>query len=175
MFLKRKRCGTVKGRGCADGRKQRRYIPKEDASSPTVTTESVFLTALIDATENREVAVVDIPGAFMQADMDEETFVRITGRMAELLIEIEPALYEPCAVQEGNETVICVELLKALYGTMRAARLFWEKLSKQLVDWGFKINPYDRCVANKMINGTQCTVAWHVDDVKIPCGKRSRR
>ena len=70
-------------------------------------------------------------------------------------------------MQEGNETVIYVELLKALYGTMRAARLFWEKLSKQLVDWGFKINPYDRCVANKMINGTQCTVAWHVDDVKI--------
>jgi hypothetical protein len=65
----------VKGRGCADGRKQRKYIAKEDASSPTVATESVFITAVIDAEEGRDVAVVDIPGAFMQANMDEETIV----------------------------------------------------------------------------------------------------
>ena len=34
-------------------------------------------------------------------------------------------------------------------------------------EWGFKINPYDWCVANKMINGKQCTIGWHVDDLKI--------
>jgi hypothetical protein len=143
MFLKRKRCGTVKGRGCADGRKQRSYIAKEDASSPAVATESVFLMALIDAEERPEVAVVDIPGAFMQADMDEETFVRIHGKMAELLLEIDPEMYKPCVIYEGKEKVIYVKLLKALYGTLRAARLFWEKLSRQLMDWGFEINPYD--------------------------------
>ena len=32
---------------------------------------------------------------------------------------------------------------------------------------GFEINPYDPCVANKMINGSQMTVTWHVDDLKI--------
>ena len=32
---------------------------------------------------------------------------------------------------------------------------------------GFEINPYDRCVANKVINGTQCTICWYVDDNKI--------
>lgn len=32
---------------------------------------------------------------------------------------------------------------------------------------GFKINQYDICVANKMINGKQFTVLWHVDDLKI--------
>jgi hypothetical protein len=40
-----------------------------------VATESVFITAVIDAEEGRDVAVVDIPGAFMQANMDEETIV----------------------------------------------------------------------------------------------------
>ena len=60
-----------------------------------------------------------------------------------------------------------VELLKALCGTLRAARLFWEKLSGLLVEWGFVINPYDSCVANKMVNGKQLTVVWHVDDLKI--------
>jgi hypothetical protein len=60
-----------------------------------------------------------------------------------------------------------VELLKALYGTLRAALLFWKLLSGKLVKWGFTINPYDWCVANKMIDGKQCTIIWHVNDLKI--------
>jgi hypothetical protein len=32
---------------------------------------------------------------------------------------------------------------------------------------GFEINPYDFCVANKVIDGKQCPIAWHVDDLKI--------
>ena len=36
MFLKQKRCGRIKARGCADGRKQRIYKSKEETSSPTI-------------------------------------------------------------------------------------------------------------------------------------------
>ena len=32
---------------------------------------------------------------------------------------------------------------------------------------GFDINPYDPCVANKTVNGTEMTVRWHVDDLMI--------
>ena len=32
---------------------------------------------------------------------------------------------------------------------------------------GFTLNPYDPCVANMMIEGAQCTIAWFVDDNKI--------
>jgi hypothetical protein len=38
MFLKQKRDGKIKGRTVAGGSKQRDYISKEDASSPTITT-----------------------------------------------------------------------------------------------------------------------------------------
>ena len=31
---------------------------------------------------------------------------------------------------------------------------------------GFQMNPYDACMANKMINSKQFTVVWHVDDLK---------
>jgi hypothetical protein len=168
MFLKRKRCGKVKGRGCADGRKQRRYTDRADAASPTVATEAVFLTAVINALENRDVAVIDIPGAFMQVNLDDKTIhVRLTGKMVELLLEIDREMYEPYLVRDEGEVIMCVKLLKALYGTMRAARLFWERLSRQLVDWGFTPNPYDSCVVNKMVDDKQLTVAWHVDDLKI--------
>jgi hypothetical protein len=51
MFLKQKRDGNIKGRTVAGGNKQQDYILKEDASSPTVTTESVLLSCIIDAKE----------------------------------------------------------------------------------------------------------------------------
>ena len=35
------------------------------------------------------------------------------------------------------------------------------------MNMGFKLNPYDKCVANKVINGKQCTIAFYVDDNKI--------
>jgi hypothetical protein len=167
MFLKRKRCGTIKGRGCADGRKQRAYTDKDEATSPTIATEAVFLTAVIAALEGRDVAVIDVPGAFMQTDLDELIHVRFTGTMVDLLLEIDYDMYSPYISYEGKNKVLYVELLKALYGTLRASRLFWEKLSGKLVEWGFTLNPYDSCVANKMINGKQCTVGWHVDDAHL--------
>ena len=32
---------------------------------------------------------------------------------------------------------------------------------------GFKVNKYDRYVANKTIDGKQCTICWYMDDTKI--------
>jgi hypothetical protein len=167
MFLKRKRSGDVKGRGCADGRKQREYIPHDEATSPTASTNAIMLTAVIDAFEGRDVAILDVPGAFMQAFMDELVHVVFRGIMVELLLEIDWDMYSPYIVYEKGKKVLYVELIKALYGTLRAARLFWETLSKKLLEWGFETNPYDLCVMNKKVNGKQMTVAWHVDDIKV--------
>ena len=36
LFLKQKRCGKIKARGCADGRPQKEYVAREDSSSPTI-------------------------------------------------------------------------------------------------------------------------------------------
>ena len=145
MSLKRKRSRKIKARGCADGRPQRAYIPQEDARAPTVSTEALFMTAVIDAMENRPVVVVDIPGAFMQADMDPGVYMRIEGTMAELLMEIDYDMYHPHMVMEKGKPMIYVELLKALYGTLRVAHLFWETLSGKLQEWGFTLNAYDSC------------------------------
>ena len=93
MFLKQKRTGQIKGRGCADGRKQRLNTPKDAASSPTVATESVLLSCVIDAKERRDVATVDIPGAFMQGDQDETVHMCLEGTLAELLTKCDPKLY----------------------------------------------------------------------------------
>ena len=163
MFLKQKRSGKIKGRGCADGRKQRVYKSKADVSSPTVAIESVILSGAIDAAERRDVATCDIPGAFMQTDIDELIHVRMDGELAEIMAKIDPGLYEQSMVRSPGQMV----LNKALYGTLQAALLFWKDLSGALQEWGYVINPYDRCVANKVVNGTQHTVLWHVDNLKL--------
>jgi len=45
-------------------------------------------------------------------------------------------------------------------------RYFLANIIRKIAEVGF-VNPYNWCVANKMINGEQCTVLWHVDDIKI--------
>jgi hypothetical protein len=93
MFPSKKRCGIVKARGCADGRKQRDRTSKEEASAPTVAIESVMLSATIDVMEERNIATVDIPGAFMQAYIDEVVHLKFEGEIAEMLVRLDPKMY----------------------------------------------------------------------------------
>ncbi|KAG7344877.1 hypothetical protein IV203_032408 [Nitzschia inconspicua] len=57
--------------------------------------------------------------------------------------------------------------LKALFRCVKSVLLRYNHFASTLMDMGFELNPYDPCVANKMVNGKQCTVAWYVDDNKI--------
>lgn len=45
--------------------------------------------------------------------------------------------------------------------------IFYRVLTKDLENYGFVLNQYDPCVANKIIEGSQCTLLWYVDDLKI--------
>jgi hypothetical protein len=150
MFLKEKRDGSIKGRACADGRKQREGSNKSDATSPTVALESLIITATVDAFER----IFDVPGAYLTADMDEEVFMCLRGRLAELMVKTAPEIYRKYIyVGSDNKPVLYVKLQKALYGCLRSALLFYQKLLKDLEDNGFKLNPYDPCVANEVIKG----------------------
>ena len=81
---KRERCGKIKGLGCADGRKQRGWMDKEDTSSPTVSTQALMISCMIDAKENRDVATADIPGAFLQTDnASGSTHLKMEGIMVD--------------------------------------------------------------------------------------------
>jgi hypothetical protein len=83
--------------------------------------------------------------------------------MAELLLKIDTELYQPYNTTINGKPVLYVVLKKALYGTLQVALLFWQKLTGKLTEWGFVVPPYDSYVVNKMIDGKQCTVLWHVD------------
>ena len=171
MFLKQKRTGAIKGRTVAGGNKQRDFISKEEASSPTVATESVLLTCIIDAEERRDVAVVDIPNAFIQTRIEDEkdmAIIKIRGILVDMLLDVAPDTYTPyVTVDKKGVKQLIVQCLNAIYGTMMASLLYYNKFRKSLTKIGFLFNPYDPCVANKQISCNQFTICFHVDDCKL--------
>jgi hypothetical protein len=171
IFLKQKRDGKIKGRTVASGNTQREFISKEDASSPTVATESVLLSCIIGTEEEPDVTVVDIPNAFVQTPVENEkdmAFIKIQGILLDILVEIAPDVYKSYVSKDkkGSKQLL-VQCHNALYGTMIASLLNYRKFIKSLTDIDFVINPYDPCMANKMIEGEQMTICFHVDDCKL--------
>jgi hypothetical protein len=175
MLLSEKSDKTVKGRLVYEGSKTRQYFTKEENYSPTASNESIFLTAVIDAHENRDVMTNDIPNAFIQAhlpnlkDGDEKVVMKTTGKLVDLLVRIAPNVYGPFVVFDKGRKVIYLQVLKALYGMLQAALLWYKKFRSDLEEINYVFNPYDGCVANRNYdtNGVsnQHTIRFHVDDL----------
>jgi len=92
-------------------------------------TESIVITSIIEAKENRDVATCEIPGASIQTEVEKQdedghyTIMKIWGPLVEILCEMDPN-YEQIVVNENNRQVIYVHIIKALYGLMISAMLF---------------------------------------------------
>jgi hypothetical protein len=172
MFLGEKRDGTVKGRMVYNGKPTREWLSREDSASPTAAIESIMLTAVINAHEERDVMTCDIPNAFIQAlmpevkDGDERVMIKITGVLVDILVELNPEPYGPCVVYERNRKVLYVQVMRAIYEMLEAAILWYKKFQGELEEKGLKFNPYDPCVANRTEKGSQHTLLFHVDDLK---------
>jgi hypothetical protein len=120
IFAKKKRNGILKVQQVTGGNKQQGYITKEDASSPTVSLEAVLLTCGVDANKNRDVAIVDIPNAFVQTIVKNEkdkALICIRGPLVDILVFIAPYVYGPYVmVGKKDKKQLLVQCLTALYG-----------------------------------------------------------
>ena len=165
-LIKEKRDGQLKGRTVADGRPQRSLYDKSETASPTVSSDALVLSIVVDAHENRDVATADVTGAYLKADMDDFVIMKFTGASVDLICEMNPEHLPFVTIEHGTK-VLYVKLEKAMYGCVKSALLWYNVFHGALKEMGFKINPYDSCIANCDINGSQCTIAWYVDDTKI--------
>ena len=67
-LIKEKHDGVLKGRTCADGSRQRKYLRQDESvASPTASLESLIVSLLIDTYKGRDVGTYDVPGAYLQA------------------------------------------------------------------------------------------------------------
>ena len=170
MFIKAKylpdgRFDKLKARLVAGGDQQDKTL-YDDLSSATVSTSAVFTLASVGAHEHRMVAVVDIGGAYLNADMGSEipVHMRLDKTMSEFLVTLDPS-YRAFLDNRGGVTVV---LEKALYGCVESSGLWYENLRNTMKSLGYKRNELDICVFNKMNSkGEQSTVCVHVDDLLI--------
>ncbi|KAL7571930.1 hypothetical protein ACA910_006562 [Epithemia clementina (nom. ined.)] len=172
IFLTEKRDGSIKGRTCANGSVQRQWMDRKETASPTVATEAILLTVMVDAHESRDVMIADIPNAFTQtpmpkAEKGERLIIKIRGTLVNMLVEMNPKIYKEQVVIEAGNKILYVIVTKAIYGMLVSALLFYKKLKKDLEEIGFEVNPYDPYIANQMINGKQHTITWYVNDLKL--------
>ena len=169
-LIKEKRCGKLKARICANGSKQKKYLsPDESVASPTSSNEGVLTSFMIDAYERRVIAILDIPGAYLHAKMkhtNRRILMKMQGQFVDYMCEADPRYKDYICYENGTKTIY-LKLLRALYGCIESALLWYELFTSKLSKMGFTINPYDKCIANKMVNGKQCSVVWYVDDVKV--------
>ena len=95
-------------------------------------------------------------------------FIKIRGFLVDILVEISPYVYKlHVTTKKKGVKQFLVQCRTAMYGTMVASLLYYRKFTKSLTDVGFKINPYNPCVTNKIIDGQQMNICYHVDDYNL--------
>jgi hypothetical protein len=120
----------------AGGNKQWDYISQEDASLPTFTTEAILLSCIINAEEERDVTVINIPNAFIQMQVEDEEYIaiiKIHGVLVDILIQITPNIYKSYIMTDKKRMKqLLVQCQNALYGTMVASLLYYHTFTKSL-------------------------------------------
>jgi hypothetical protein len=111
--IKEKRCGKIKGRIVADGRPQKAQYTKDETSSPTVSTDASMMSVMIDACEDRDVAIADVTGAYLHAFLDDFTLLKLEGESVEIMCRVCEK-YRNCVTYENQKKGLYLQLLKAL-------------------------------------------------------------
>ena len=60
-----------------------------------------------------------------------------------------------------------MEVMQVIYGCIESALRWYDLFLEILVKEGWKINPYNKCIANKIINDKQCTIVWYIGNNKV--------
>jgi hypothetical protein len=98
--------------------------------------------------EGRDVAIADIGGAYLYAEMDNFLAVKIVGREAELMHKLYPEWKVHLQYNRQNKAMVYVRLKKALYACVKLALLLWYELYSSILEGlHFVLIPYDQCVA----------------------------
>ena len=140
MFLKEIRDETNKARDCVDGRPQRLYTNKEEASLPTISIEAMMLSCAKDAKENGYMVVSDIPGVFLHADMKDNIHISLQGIVAEIIITSNNVHKHLWYIKHGN-AMLYVQLKNSLIGDTTSSTTVLETTLRDTTGMGIYIQP----------------------------------
>ena len=166
MFLTLKRNASgkpvkYKARLVAGGHRQLKD-PSVSLHSPTMSASSMRTIAAIAASEHRKVITADVGGAYLNAKMKGTVLMTLSPFIVRRILNSFPD-YNKFVNPDGS---ITVELLKALYGCIESAKLWFETICALLLKIDFTQNDADPCVFNRIeSDGSQTTIGLYVDDL----------
>ena len=104
-LIKEKRCGKIKARSVADGRPQRNMYDKDKTASPTVSTDALLMSMMIDAWEKRDVASADVVGAYLHVDLEDFTLIKYEGESVDILCAMNPEWTKLVVIENGKKVL----------------------------------------------------------------------
>ena len=97
-----------------DGSKQE--MDRNEVSASTISIDVLFINLVIDASEGRCVITWDIQGSFLQAKANSGNCIKFTGKMVNILCQLNLRLHTLYVVTEKGQKVLYIEAHKAMYG-----------------------------------------------------------
>lgn len=154
--VKYNRDGTVerfKARFVACGYSMIQGIDYDRSFSATLRSTSFRMVCGLAAREGFTMEHLDVKNAFVQSEIDE-------GR------DVYVSQAKGFETKGPDGQVQYYKLLRALYGTMQAGRLWQKTLGSALEDMSFKACPTDPCLYRLTVDGiTKMILAVYVDDI----------
>ena len=145
----------LKARLVAGGHRQDKTI-YNDRSSPTITTQSIFLILSLCASRKWRAATLDVDSAYLQCSIgNNNIYMQLSNKLMNKL----KLLNNKITCNNSN----IVKLERALYGTVVASKLWYNHLKDILIKIGFTMTSKDNCVFCK----ENCIIGLHVDDILI--------
>ena len=143
-LIKEKLSGRIKGRTCADGRPQKGWITKQESSLSIVMLDGFLATLIVDAYKGQAIQTFDVPFAFLQMDIlkNKTVIIKIKGKFLDIMKDVNPELAEDVRYK-GKTKVLNLKYLKAIYGLVESALLWYQLYTVTLKDMGFELNPFN--------------------------------
>ena len=160
----------VRGRWVGGGHQQSRGEALAERVAPTARGATHNMLLAIAAFEGRKILVGDIPSAYLQADHvpanGKAVYIIADRYTTSLIVESMPEYKD---FVRPNGTMI-LKVLKAMYGLVESAWLWYKELERHLVSIGYTVSDNDRGLFYKKVfkNG-KCIASnfasVHVDDI----------
>ena len=114
---------------------------------------------------------MDVPSVFLHTPMDpkDPKFHKVLQvKLAEIMVKVDTNLCRKFSSTDiKGSMILCLEMQKSPYGILKSMLLFYLNMVGYLEISGFKLNPYDPCMMNKIVGGEQMTVVFQVGDLKV--------
>ena len=107
-------------------------------SPPTASLEDIMATLIKDDLESRSVSITDVTGAHIHAEMppDKKVLRKLKGEFVDIMCEVNGE-YKEHVRYEDNTKLLCLKVLRAIYGYLESVLLWYNLYLITLQDLGF--------------------------------------